>query len=183
VDGELFGGDCLGDNLAVSHFVDVGVHQAGHQGLAEAEAGLDGDDLPVGGDGVGREEDASRLREEHPLHDHGHVDLLVVEAVPHAVGHGALGEQRGPALPDVLEDRSQPHNVQVRVLLAREGGRRQVLRRRAGPDGVGSLPAEPGDRARDRRRQIVGDYGPLKGPADLRTERADRLPVVGVQAR
>src|SRR5215510_13597198 len=28
-------------------------------------------------------------------------------------------------------DLSQPHDVQVRVLLAREGGRRQVLRRRA----------------------------------------------------
>ena len=124
-----------------------------------------------------------RLWEEHLLHDHGHVDLPVVEAAPQPIGHGPLGEQGGPASADVLEDRSQPHNVQVRVLLAREGCRRQVLRRRAGSDGVGSLPAKPGDRAGDRRRQVVRDGDPPKGLADLRTERADRLPVAGVQAR
>ena len=107
----------------------------------------------------------------------------MVEAVPQAVGHGPLGEQRGPAPADVLEDRRRPHDVQVRVLLAGEGGRRQVLRRRAGSDGVGGLLAEPGERAGDRRRQIVGDGDPFDGPADLRAERADRLPVVRVQAR
>ena len=41
-DGEPLGGDCLGDDLAVAHLVDVRVHQAGDQGLAEAEAGLHG---------------------------------------------------------------------------------------------------------------------------------------------
>ncbi len=183
VDGKLLGGDRLGDDLAVPHLVDVRVHQAGDQGLAEAEAGLHGGDLPVARDGVGREQDAGRLREDHLLHDHGHVDLPVVEAVPQAVGHGPLGEERGPAPADVLEDRRRPHDVQVRVLLAREGGRRQVLRRRAGSDGVGGLLAEPGERAGDRRRQIVGDGDPFEGPADLRAERADRLPVVRLQAR
>ncbi len=183
VDGELLGGDRLGDDLAVAHLVDVRVHQTGDQGLAEAEARLHGDDLPVGRDRVGREQDAGSLREDHLLHDHGHVDLPVVEAVPQAVGHGPLGEQRGPAPADVLEDRRRPHDVQVRVLLARERGRRQVLRRRAGSDGVGGLLAEPGERAGDRRRQIVRDGDPFDGPADLRAERADRLPVVRVQAR
>ena len=178
VDGKPLGGDRLGDDLAVPHLVDVRVHQAGDQGLAEAEAGLHRGDLPVGRDGVGREEDAGRLREDHLLHDDGHVDLPVVEAVPQAVGHGPLGEQRGPAPADVLEDRGRPHDVQVRVLLAREGGRRQVLRRRARSDGVGGLLAETGERAGDRRRQIVGDGDPFEGPADLRAERADRLPVV-----
>ena len=47
VDGKLLGGDRLGDDLAVPHLVDVRVHQAGDQGLAEAEAGLHGGDLPV----------------------------------------------------------------------------------------------------------------------------------------
>ena len=107
----------------------------------------------------------------------------MVEAVAQAVGHGPLGEQRGPAPADVLEDRGRPHDVQVRVLLAGEGGRRQVLRRRARADGVGGLLAEPGERAGDRRRQIVGDGDPFEGPADLRAERADRLAVVRVQAR
>ena len=183
VDGTLLGGDRLGDDLAVAHLEDVRVHQAGDQGLAEAEAGVHGGDLPVARDGVGREQDAGRLREDHLLHDHGHVDRPVVDAVAQAVGHGPLGEQRGPAPADVLEDRRRPHDVQVRVLLAGEGGRRQVLRRRAGSDGVGGLLAEPGERAGDRRREIVGDGDPFDGPADLRAERADRLPVVRVQAR
>ena len=123
------------------------------------------------------------MREDHLLHDHGHVDRPVVDAVAQAVGHGPLGEQRRPAPADVLEDRRRPHDVQVRVLLAGEGGRRQVLCRRAGSHGVGGLLAEPGERAGDRRREIVRDGDPFDGPADLRAERADRLPVVRVQAR
>ena len=137
--------------------------------------------MDVTGSAVNRMPAASR--EDHLLHDHGHVNLPVVEAVPQAVGHGPLSEQGGPAPADVLEDRRRPHDVQVRVLLAGEGGRRQVLCRRTGSDRVGGLLAEPGDRAGDRRRQIVGDGDPFEGPADLRAERADRLPVIRAQAR
>ena len=107
----------------------------------------------------------------------------MVDAVPLPVGHGPLGEQRGPAPADVPEDGRRPHDVQVRVLLAGEGGRRQVLCRRAGPDGAGGLLAELGERAGDRRRQVARDGDPFDGPADLRAERADRLPVVRVQPR
>jgi len=181
--GEPLGGDCLGDNLAVLHLEHVRVDHAGDQDLAEAEGGLDGGDLPVGGDGIGREQDAGRLRKRHLLHDHGHVDLPVVEAVPQAVGHGPLGEERAPAPADVLEDRRRPDDVQVSVLLAREGRGGQVLRRRAGPDGVSDLRAEADERAGDRLRQIVGDGDRFQGPADLRAEGADRLPVVRVRAR
>ena len=106
----------------------------------------------------------------------------MVDAVPQAVGHGPLSEERGPAAADVLENRRRPHDIEVRVLLAREGGRRQVLRRRAGADGVGGVLAEPGQRAGDRRRQIVGDGDPFQGAADLRAEGTDRLPVVRLQA-
>jgi hypothetical protein len=102
----------------------------------------------------------------------------MVEAVPHAVGHGPLGEERGPAPADVLEDRRRSHNVQVRILLAREGGRRQVLRRRTRSDGVGGLLPVPSERAGNRGSQIVGDSNPFEGSADLRADRADRLPVV-----
>ena len=165
--GEAWMASCLaatvsGDHLAVAHLVDVGVHETGDQRLAEAEARLDGDDLPVGRDRVGREQDAGGLRDDHLLHDHGHVHRPVVDAVPQAVGHGPLGEQRGPAPADVLEDRRRPHDVQVRVVLAGEGGRRQVLRRRAGSNGVGGVLAEPGERAGDRRRHIVGDRRSLR---------------------
>ena len=171
LDGELLGRDGLRDDLAVPHLVGVGVHQAGDQGLTEAEDGLHGDDLPVARDGVGSEEDAGRLREDHLLHDHGHVDLPVVEAVPQAVGHRPLGEQRGPAPADVLQDRRGPHDVQVRVLLAREGGRRQVLCRCTRSDRVGRVLPEPGERAGDLSRQIVRDGDPFERAADLRAER------------
>jgi hypothetical protein len=92
-EGTLLGGDRPFHDGAVAHLVDVGVHQARDQGLAEAEDGLHRGDLPVGGDRVGREQDAGRAGEDHLLHDHGHLDLPVVEAVAHAVGHGPLGEQ------------------------------------------------------------------------------------------
>ncbi len=182
-DGTLFGGDGLGDDLVVSHREDVRVDQTGDQGLAEAEARVHGGDLPVARDGIGREQDAGRLREDHPLHDHGHVDRTVVDAVVPAIGDGPLGEQRGPAPADVLEDGRRPHDVQIRVLLAGEGGRRQVLRRRAGADGVGGPFAERGERAGDRRRDIVRDGDPFDGPANLRAERPEPLPVVRFQAR
>ena len=183
VNGKPLGGDGLGDDATVAHLEDVSVHQTGDQGLAEAEARLDRDDLPVRRDRVGREQDAGGHRRDHPLHDHGHVDLPVVEAVPQAIGHGPLGEEGGPAPADVPQDRRRPNDVQVSVVLARERGRRQVLRRGAGSDGVGRLLAEPGERTGDRRRQIVRDGDLVDGPPDLRAERADRLPVVRTQAR
>jgi hypothetical protein len=123
------------------------------------------------------------MREDHLLHDDGHRDLPVVEAVPQAVGHGSLAEQRGPAPADVPEDCGRPHDVQVRVVLTCEGGRRQVLCRRTRSDGVGGVLAEPGERERDRRRHIVGDNDAFEGPADLRAELGDRVPVARAQAR
>lgn len=39
---QLLGGDRLLGDLAVPHLVAIGVHQAGDQGLTEAEASLDG---------------------------------------------------------------------------------------------------------------------------------------------
>ena len=179
----LLGADRLGDDLAVAHLEEVRVDQAGHQGLAQAEHRLHGGDLPVGGDRVGREEDAGSLRDDHLLHDHGHVDRPVVEAVPQAVGHRPLGEERSPAPTDVAEDGRRTHDVQVRVLLAGEGGRRQVLRGRAGSDRAGGLLAESGERTRDRRGQIVGDGDPFERPADLCAQGADRLPVIRVEVR
>ncbi len=163
VDGTLLGGDCLGGDLAVAHRVDVRIHKAGDQGLAEAEGRLHGGDLPVRRDGVGREQHAGRMREDHLLHDHGHVDAAVVEAVAQAVDHSPLGEERCPAPADVPKDRCRSHDVQERVVLAREGGRLRILRRRTRSDGVGGVFAEPDDRAGDRRRQIVGDGDPFQG--------------------
>ena len=183
VDAKLLGGDRPRDDLAVAHFVDVRVHQTGNDSLPEAENGLHGGDLPVRRDRVCGEQDAGRGRDDQLLHDHGHIDLAVVNAVPLTVGHGPLGEQRGPAPADVLEDRRRPHDVEVRVVLSGEGGRRQVLRSRAGSHGAGDVPTELRERPVDVRRHSVRDGDPFEGTADLRAERTDRFPVVQVQAR
>jgi hypothetical protein len=68
-------------------------------------------------------------------------------------------------------------------VLAREGCRRQVLSRRAGSDGEGSLVAQPSERLRDRRRQSLTDCELFKRSPDLTADRAYRLAVVWVQAR
>src|SRR5262249_59664533 len=69
------------------------------------------------------------------------------------------------------------------VVLARECGCRQVLRRRAGSDGIGGLLAQWDERAGYRRSYIVGDADGFYGLSDLRAERADRLAVIGLHAR
>ena len=48
---KLLGADRLVDDLAIPHRVDVRVHQAEDEGLAEAEAGLHGGDVAVARDG------------------------------------------------------------------------------------------------------------------------------------
>ena len=182
-DGDPFGGDRLGHDVAVAHGVDVRARQAGDERLAEPEAGLHGAELPVGRDWVGREQDAGRLWEDHLLHDHRHAGLAVVEAVVQPVGHGALGEQGGPAPTDVREDGSRPHDVQVRVLLAGEGSRRRIFRRRTGPDGAGAVFAEPGEGTGDRGRQTAGYLDRFEGLTDAGTDRPDCFPVGRVQER
>ncbi len=182
-DGELLGGDRLVDDAAVPHPVGVRVDQARDERLAKSEAGLDGGDRAVRRDGVGGEHHTRSVRRDHLLHDHGHVNGAVVDAVAQAVGHGPLGEQRCPAPADVVEDRRRPRDVQVGVVLAGERRGRQVLGRRTRPHGVRDVRAQPDDRRGDRRRDIVGYGDRFDRPADVGAERADRIPVVGVQAR
>src|SRR5262249_24016344 len=62
-------------------------------------------------------------------------------------------------------------------------GGRQVLGRGTGSDGVGTVLIELGQSAGDRRGEIVRNGDRLKDPADLRADRADRHPVVRIQAR
>ena len=81
-DGNLLGADSPMDDFPAADRVDVCVHDARDQCLAEAEAGLHGGDVAVARDRVGREQDAGRLREDHLLHDHGHPDTALVHAVP-----------------------------------------------------------------------------------------------------
>jgi hypothetical protein len=49
---------------------------------------------------------------------HRYVGLAVVEAGLEGVGYRPLGEERGPAPADVLQDRRLADDVQIRILLA-----------------------------------------------------------------
>ena len=54
-------------------------------------------------------------------------DLEVVEALVDAVGDGAVGEQRGEAAPDRVEQHGLAADVQEGLVLAGEAGGRQIL--------------------------------------------------------
>src|SRR4051812_29522869 len=42
INSQLLGGYLLIDNLAVTHFIDISIHQTGNQGLTKSEAGING---------------------------------------------------------------------------------------------------------------------------------------------
>jgi serine/threonine protein kinase len=79
----------------------------------EAENRFDRGDFSVAGNGISGEENPRCLRIDHPLDDDRHGDLPLIETVAQAIGDGALGEERGPAAADLLEDRSRPDDVQA----------------------------------------------------------------------
>ena len=106
-------------------------------------------------DGVGGEQDAGGLREHHLLHHHGHLDLAVIEAVLQPVVTARSVNSEAQHRRTCSRIAAGPDDVQVRVLLPGEGGRRQILRGRAGSHGVRGVLAEPGERASDRRRQVI----------------------------
>ena len=181
VDGHALGRDRAVDDLPLPHPVHVRIDGAGHEGLAEGERRLHSGDLAVTGDGVGGEQDAGRQRQDHLLHDHSHLDTPMVDAVPHAVGHCPLGEQRRPAPADVLEDGGKPHDVEVRVVLPGEGSRREVLCGRARSHRVRGRPGEPKHRVRDHTGHVVGHADLFDPATDLRCQRSQSFPVLRLE--
>src|SRR5205814_7452009 len=93
IHSQFLGGYLLLDNLAVTHFIAISIHQAGDQSLTKSEAGINGYHLPVRSDGIGSKQNSCRLREDHLLNNHRQMDLTVVEAVLKAVSYCPLGKQ------------------------------------------------------------------------------------------
>jgi hypothetical protein len=77
----------------------------------------------------------------------------------------------------VVEDRRATDDIQIGVLLSRERGGRQVLRRGARSNGARVVLAEPDECVHDCGREIVGDGDRLDRCADLCAQRTDRVPV------
>ena len=105
----------------------VGVDRAGHHRLAETGAGVDDGAAAPARDRVGGEQHAGHLCVDHLLHDDGDADPTGVDALPGPVGDRALGPQRRPASPYGVHHLRLADHGEVRVLLAREAGERQVL--------------------------------------------------------
>ena len=110
-----------------------------HDRLAESPRGLDGDLGPVTGGRIEREGHPGRLGIDHLLHSHRHRHHLVIVSHLVAVGHGPVGEERGPAPLDMFDDGVGAPDPQERVLLAGEAGVGQVLGGGTRPDRNGHV--------------------------------------------
>ena len=77
--------------------------------------------------GVHGDGDAGDTGVDHFLDHDSHREALVRDVVLEPVDDGAGGEKRGPALADVLGDCLDAVEPEVGVLLAGEGGVREVL--------------------------------------------------------
>jgi hypothetical protein len=140
--------------------------------FAEPPRRVDHGRSAVAGDRVGREQDAGCVRGHELLHNDGQRDVVVRDAAPVAVGHGARVPQRRPAALDRVQQAVAP-DVEVGVLLAREGQVGQVLGRRRRTNGdrdvVTERPVGPADLLGDRLGHV------LPGEQRLRRGRIGRV--------
>ena len=119
----------------------VRIHRALHDGLAEPVGSGDEDDVAEAGVRVEREHDAARaeIGAHHVLDARRQRDLVVREALMHAIGDRAIVEQRGEHFVHALEQRVAAAHVEERFLLTGERCVRQVLGRRRGAHGDGDV--------------------------------------------
>lgn len=134
--------------------------EPGHRGLAQAGAGVDHHLVQGAADRAGGEQDPGALGRDHPLHHHRHPHPLEVDAPVVPVGHGAVGPEGGPAVADGVQQGLFPHQSKEGIVLAGEGGARQVLGGGAGthrhrPAAKGGVGAGDGvvDGLRDGQRR------------------------------
>mmetsp|Transcript_23810 Transcript_23810/g.65830 ORF Transcript_23810/g.65830 Transcript_23810/m.65830 type:complete len:271 (-) Transcript_23810:525-1337(-) len=123
----------------------VGVHGAADHGLAKAVGAGYEDHVPETTLGVQREHHSGSpgLAAHHLLARGTELDLGVLKATVVAVGDGAVREERSEDQVHLGLHVLVAHDVQVRLLLAREGGVRQVLGGRRGAHGEGEGVAPP----------------------------------------
>ncbi|MCB5293049.1 hypothetical protein BJQ90_02494 [Arthrobacter sp. SO3] len=157
---EVFVDDGQGD--LVQHDVVRG-DLAGDHHLADPVGGVDGDLGAVAVGGVHGDGDAGDAGVDHLLHHDSHGEAFVGDVVPEPVDDGAGGEERCPALPDVFGDGFDAVEPEVGVLLAGEGGVREVLCGGAGADGHRDRCLEAGHQG------LVGGNGQLAEDLGYRT--------------
>ena len=134
-------------------------------------------------DGIGGKQNSRHLRQDHLLNNHRQIDCTVVEAVLKAVRHRPVGKERRPALADMLEDRLLSDDVQIRILLACKGGRREILCGCARSHRIGVFLSKPGEDAGDRFLNVFGDGYAFDDPANLSAQLTDCMPVFHLETR
>jgi hypothetical protein len=109
----------------------VRIDGALHDGLAETISGRDEYHVAKARVGVEREHHAgaAKIAAHHMLHADGKRHGVVVEFVVHAIGDGAIVEQRGKYLMHALQQMRFAAHVQERLLLACKRRIRQILGR------------------------------------------------------
>jgi hypothetical protein len=122
----------------------VRIHRALNDALPEPVGGVDQHRVPesalrVDGEHHSR---AGQVRANHLLHAHREGDLQVVEPPLLPVDDRAVGEQRGEAPLDRVEQHRFAADVEVGLLLAGEARLREVLRGGAAADGDIAVRAE-----------------------------------------
>ena len=136
---------------------------------------------------VEREHDAARaeIGAHHVLHARRQRDLVVLEALVHAIGDRAIVEQRGEHFVHALEQRVATAHVEERFLLAGERCVRQVLgrRRRAHRDGDLAPAAHALERFEDLALELRRERRGQDPLADPRADARERLDVVDVERR
>ena len=164
----------------------VGVDGALDDGLAQAVARGDEDDVGKAALGVEREHHAGRaeVAANHPLHAGRQGDVAVRVALVDAIADGAVVVEAGEDLAHAGEDAVDPGDVEKGLLLARErrlgqvlGGRRRAHRER----GVGMVGAEALVLAPDLGLERGGKRLRLDPGADLGAGAGERADVVGVE--
>ena len=177
--------------LAQGRLVDielVGVDRALHDALAEAVGRRHENGVLEAGLGVHREHHprGADVGAHHLLHAGRQRDVGVREAVVHAIGDRAVVVERGEDLADGEQHRVDAAHVEEGLLLAGEGGVRQVLGGGRRADGEGRLGTRlPGQAVVGRadvglevgRERHLDDRG-----ADLRADLGEPAYVVGVEA-
>ncbi len=113
---------------------------AGDESLAQPSARLDHDPAAAARDRVEAERHSGGIRLNLPLHDDGHLDLLVVDAVASAIFECPLSPQRGPASLDRLETLLERLYAQNGLILPGKRMPRQVFRSCGGTHGHNGGP-------------------------------------------
>lgn len=138
--GDLASGD---PEIGLAHHVHVRRDRAADHALAQPPRGVDPDRGAVAADRVQGEGDGGGVGRDQALHQHRQAGRTA-QPVPPAVGQRPLGTPRGPAPRHGMKNGVDPRHVQIRLVLAGEGGVGAVLVDRGRTDrhrGIGGSAA------------------------------------------